>query len=266
MEQKIELSYTHEESVARLLMTSPANLNAMDQPMAEAFCRAVLELKSRRLRAVVIRGAGRAFSAGGDLAMLKAKASQDFESNRLEMLDFYQSFLGLRKLEVPLICAVHGYAVGAGFCFAAACDIRLGDVTASFAAPFTRLGLHPGMGGSFFLPRTLGFAAANDLMLTGRRLSAAEALSLGFLSRVVEPGKLEKAIEEVVDGILMGGPEATAALIRSQRDYQQEELASALEREAFEQAASYARPEFLTGLEAVGCKRAPEWPSKSSVG
>jgi enoyl-CoA hydratase len=231
----------------------------MDEAMASAFRQARHSLVGERLRAVVIAGQGRAFSAGGDLAMLSAKASKDFETNRREMLEFYSSFLGLRELEVPLLCALQGHVVGAGFCFAAACDLRVADVTAQFAAPFTRLGLHPGMGGSFFLPRSLGSEVARDLMLTGRRLRASEALSLGFLSRVVSEGGLESAVEQMLEEVLSGAPQATRAMLRSQREQERAALLLALDQEATQQAQCYARAEFLAGLNALSQKRRPDW-------
>ena len=256
---KLSLTWTHQQRVARLTMTSPENLNAMDEAMAEAFREVRPLLMSERLRAVVVSGQGRAFSAGGDLAMLYAKAKKDVETNRREMLEFYRSFLGLRDLEVPLVCALRGHAVGAGFCFAAACDLRVADETARFAAPFTRLGLHPGMGGSFFLPRGLGSEAARDLMLSGRRMDAAEARSLGFLSALVAEEELEQAVESLLEGVLQGAPQAVKALLHSQREVERPALEEALSREAAEQAACYARPEFLEGLDAVSQKRSPSW-------
>ncbi len=264
IDRKISLSRTHDGRVARLCMTSPDNLNAMDDGMAAAFRQALAHLQDQPLRALVISGQGRAFSAGGDLAMLRAKADKSQETNQREMLEFYQSFLGLRDLATPLVVALQGHAVGAGFCFAAACDLRLADTSAQFAAPFTRLGLHPGMGGSFFLPRSLGSEPARDLMLTGRRMGAEEALRLGFLSRLVEPQGLEAALEEALTGILAGAPLATRALLRSQREAEREPLQRCLEREAVEQAECYARPEFLEGVEALATRRPPRWDDATS--
>lgn len=240
-------------------MTSPQNLNAMDEAMAEAFRKVRPLLAGEQLRAVVVSGQGRAFSAGGDMAMLYAKATRDFETNRRDMMEFYCSFLGLRDLEVPLLCALQGHAVGAGFCFAAACDLRVADRTAQFAAPFTRLGLHPGMGGSYFLPRSLGSEVARELMLTGRRLGAEQARSLGFLSTVVAEGSLSAAVDEVLEGVLLGAPLATRAFLRNQRQAEQPQVEAALRREAAEQAECYRRPEFLKGLDALSQKRSPDW-------
>lgn len=259
MSTKIRLDWTHNGKVAQLCLTSPQDLNAMDDAMALAFRKAYTELAVSSPRVVVVSGEGRAFSAGGNLDMLRAKANQDWEANRQAMLEFYKAFLCLRQLDVPLVCCLHGHVVGAGFCFAAACDIRIADKSAQFAVPFTRLGLHPGMGGSFFLPRTLGRGVATDLILTGRRMSAEEAWTVGFLSKLRPVGELEHARDSVIDSILAGAPEATRAYVHYRRELDRIELEEALGKEAEEQASCYARPEFLEGLEAVALKRQPPW-------
>ena len=259
MKSKILVRHSEGGQVAHLTLNSPNNLNAMDLEMAEAFRQVSADMKASPPRVVVISAEGRAFSAGGDLAMLKAKAEKDHETNRREMMEFYLSFLGLRDLNVPLVCAIQGHAVGAGFCFAAACDVRVADESALFAAPFTRLGLHPGMGGSFFLPRSLGSELARELVLTGRRLNAADALRAGFLTRVVGLGSLLHAAEEIVEGVLKGAPHATRSLLANERERERAAVQAALEQEAQEQALSYARPEFLEGVQALCDRRNPQW-------
>ena len=242
-------------------MTSPDNLNAMDEEMANAFRQAQASLQGRQLRALVIRGEGRAFSAGGDLVMLREKAKLDPQTNAQKMREFYASFLGLRELNVPLICVLQGHAVGAGFCFSAACDIRIGADDVKFSAPFTRLALSPGMGGSFFLPRSLGTERARQMILTGRRMEGVEALTCGFLSRIVSPEGLEAALEAEIESILKAAPVATRAYLKAERDSAADGLEIALEREAREQAECYSRPEFLEGVNALIEKRRANWPN-----
>lgn len=257
---KLTLTLTHEDRVAHLTLSSPENLNAMDLAMAESFKAATRHLEGlEQIRAVVIKGQGRAFSAGGDLAMLKRKASESVEKNRADMRDFYASFLGLRDLNVPLVCALHGHVVGAGFCFAAACDIRLAADTVLLAAPFTRLALHPGMGGSYFLPRAFGESVAKELMLSGRRMDAQEALQRGFLSAVTEPEELSEALEKFLQNLLKSAPMATRAMIGNERLSHREGLERALATEANEQALCYNRDEFLVGVEALMNKQSPPW-------
>lgn len=258
--KKLRIEEGQGSEVVHLVLNSPGNLNAMDLEMAHAFQRAGEQLRSNdSLRVIVVRGEGRAFSAGGDLEMLRLKAEKTLGENEREMMDFYRSFLGLRDLNVPLVCALHGHVVGAGFCFAASCDIRVGDDTALMAAPFTRLALHPGMGGSYFLPRAFGSEVARELVLTGRRMNAEEAYRHGFLAHLTEAGKVSEAIDKVVRGILKGAPLATRAVIEEQRSQEAEMLTAHLRKEAREQARCYARQEFLDGVTALQKKQSPPW-------
>jgi enoyl-CoA hydratase/carnithine racemase len=263
-ENTLLIEKSHQNRVAHLVLNTPENLNAMSLGMAQAFRDAGDQLADLPdLRAVVIRGNGRAFSAGGDLKMLRLKADNSIPQNRREMLWFYRSFLGLRDLLVPLVCALHGHVVGAGFCFSAACDVRIADKTALFSAPFTRLALHPGMGGSYFLPLNLGRSVANDLMLTGRRMNGQEAADHGFVTGLAELGELSELLEKTLERLLKSAPLATRALLQSQRLRQQDELERTLEGEATEQAQCYARPEFVAGVEALMKKEPPPWsPTK----
>ena len=257
----LNIDFSYRRQVATLTLNSPQNLNAMDLRMAASFreAKALLQDRSEGLRAVMIRGEGRAFSAGGDLEMLRLKAEKSVAQNETEMMEFYLSFLGLRSLNVPLICLLHGHVVGAGFCFSAACDIRLAADDTKLAAPFTRLALHPGMGGSYFLARSLGTEVARELMLTGRRMGAEEALRRGFVCQVTAPGELTEAGKRVAESLLNSAPEATKALLVSERQREEETVMSTLRREAKEQALCYARPEFLAGIEALQQKAPPPW-------
>lgn len=256
---RVELS--HQNRVARLVMTSPANLNAMDEAMARAYrqARTALEESELPLRLVVVEGEGRAFSAGGDLEMLKVKADKSVELNEKEMMEFYLSFLGLRDLNLPILALLQGHVVGAGFCFSAACDLRVAASDALFAAPFARLALHPGMGGSYFLARALGSEVARELMLTGRRMPAEEAYQRGYVSCVVEKEALSEAANTLITQVLGSAPEAVRATLRGERERERPALEQALAREAREQALCYARPEFLAGIEALQKKTAPPW-------
>lgn len=241
------IEYTLREGWGELLFNDPARLNAMGEAMAAEFRSLYARLRVETPRCLILTGAGRAFSAGGDLDMLEAKRRVSVEENRRLMLEFYASFLDLLRLEIPLIAAIHGHAVGAGMVLACACDIRLAEPDARLGFPFARLGLHPGMGATWFVPR-----AAAEMLLTGRMVDAEEGLRLGLLTRIASP-VLEEA-RAVAAGVVAGGPEAVRATLRSLR-HPPASLQEALEREAHEQALSYARPEFAEGLRAALEKR-----------
>jgi enoyl-CoA hydratase/carnithine racemase len=234
----------------------------MGEEMAQEFRSVVakLALRKRELGAIILTGSGKAFSAGGDLAMLDAKRALSTEENRIRMREFYEAFLGIRDLEVPLIAAIQGPAIGAGMCLATACDLRVASETATLGFTFVRLGLHPGMGATYFLPRVVGVAAAGELLLTGRVISAAEAYRLGLVSEVTKPDETLPAAERLAQEIMRGGPECIRQLLGSLRAGPTS-LEESLEREARTQAMNYGSKEFAAGLSAVREKRAVQFRS-----
>ncbi len=244
------------DGVGIITLNDPDSLNAMSEAMASDF-RAVVETlrpKAKDLCALILTGAGRAFSAGGDLKMLDGKRALSGEANRLLMLGFYDSFLSLRDLGVPLIAAINGAAVGAGLCVASACDIRLAATGAKLGFTFVRLGLHPGMGATYFLPKVIGHAHAAELLLTGRVVEADYALRIGLVSRVVAPDQVLPEARAIAAELREGGPEAIRQLLESIRN-PQATLDQALQREALCQAVNYGGEEFAEGVKAVMEKR-----------
>lgn len=130
---------------ATITFNDPDRLNALSLEMAAVFPQIIDELKSQSdLRCVVLTGAGRAFSAGGNLDMIAEKKHKTAEQNTEEMLQFYSSFLCIRDLPVPTIAAINGHAIGAGLCVALACDLRVASESAKLGVNFTKLGLSPG--------------------------------------------------------------------------------------------------------------------------
>src|SRR5205085_113880 len=122
----------------------------------------------RTVRVVVVTGEGSAFCSGGDTSWIVSEPDANVDDLRTRMMAFYQAWLSIRSLEVPTIAAVNGPAIGAGLCLALACDLRYASASARVAAPFVRLGMHPGMAATWLLPEVVGPAAARDLLLTGR--------------------------------------------------------------------------------------------------
>ena len=240
----------------RITFNDPANLNAMGEDMAAEFVALVEKIRVEHsgCRCIIMTGAGRAFSAGGNLEMLERKQQLSEAENQRLMLKFYHSFLGILSLNVPLVAAINGHAIGAGLCLAAACDVRVASDQAKFGVTFTRLGLHPGMGGTFFLPRVLGYAAAAELMLSGRVVDAAEAMRIGLVSKVVPSADLMSQAEALASEIASCGPEANRAVLQTLRAGSTT-LAAALERESSCQSLSYKSAEFKEGVRAAIEKR-----------
>ncbi|WP_326794466.1 crotonase/enoyl-CoA hydratase family protein [Streptomyces sp. NBC_01808] len=195
------------------------------------------------VRAVVLTGAGSAFSTGGDIAAMAA-GDDGFGGPPHRQLDGYRR--GIQRLtralygcEVPLIAAVNGPAVGAGCDLALLCDLRLAATDAFFAASFVRLGLVPGDGGAWLLPRAVGAARAAEMLLTGDRVDAATALDWGLVSRVLPPGELLAAAQELAARVAARPPHAVRMAKRLLREAQRQDLDSVLELSAALQAVAH---------------------------
>ncbi|MCB0338795.1 MAG: enoyl-CoA hydratase/isomerase family protein [Bdellovibrionales bacterium] len=243
------------KTVGKITFHDPDHLNAMGEDMADEFKKVIDGLKgNRNLRALILTGAGRAFSAGGHLNMLEDKTKLSGEENRIRMLEYYRSFLGMLDLSIPLVAAINGHAIGAGLCVACACDVRVCAQSAKLGFTFTRLGLHPGMGATYFLPRLIGISAASELMLTGRVIDAKRASEIGLVSEVVGDNLALTRALEIAEEISLCGPEANRQLLQTLRSGTGS-LTQALEREASSQAINYASPEFKEGVRAAIEKR-----------
>jgi enoyl-CoA hydratase len=177
------------------------------------------------------------------------------------MLAFYNSFLCILDLKVPLIAAINGAAVGAGLCVACACDFRVASDTTKLGFTFVKLGLHPGMGATYFVPRIVGASVATELLLTGRVIDAQEALRLGVVSRVCGADKVMEEARAIATEILSCGPEATGQLLQTMRG-DPTYLTQTLDREASCQSVNYASAEFAEGVAAIKEKRSARF-SKS---
>ncbi|MCB0905178.1 MAG: enoyl-CoA hydratase/isomerase family protein, partial [Actinobacteria bacterium] len=147
----------HEPGIAHVVLSNPDQRNAMSAAMTQAWSLAMSELAELPgLRAVLVSGEGKAFCAGGDLGWLAEGGSEGIAVLSRRMDDFYSQWLSVTELSVPTIAYLDGPAVGAGAAVALACDIRWAGPRARFSVPFTRLGLHSGMGTTYLLPHAVG--------------------------------------------------------------------------------------------------------------
>lgn len=249
--------------IATLTFQDPERHNAMSRAMGGALKARIDSLKEdRSLRAVLLTGAGRAFSAGGDLGMLvdlaqRASAGRALQETREQMREFYGLFLSVRTLACPTIAAVNGHAIGAGLCVALACDLRVASTHARLALNFTRLGVHPGMAATWTLPRLVGPARAAELLYTGRTLSAEEAERMGMLNRAVAPEEVLSEARELARAVAASGPQAVRGVKRSLANSAHAELDAQLQLEATLQAACFASRDAAEGLDALRERRDP---------
>ena len=190
------LSIEVEGEIGTLTLNRPDALNAMSPEMIGELTIASAWLADRApLRGLIVTGAGdRAFSAGGDVNWFKGGVEDpevDLPADvRRGAEVLHQAIVDFRRIPYPVIGAINGVAAGAGFSLALMCDLRIASATASFVVAYGRIGASPDGGMSYFLPRVVGPAKALELMLTDPLLSAPEALELGLVSEIVEPGEL----------------------------------------------------------------------------
>lgn len=261
---KIQVT-VEDEGIATLLLNDPDSRNAMTPDMGEQMVAAVEQLRAdRSVRVVLVTGAGAAFSAGGNLAMLARDAglgdgADGAPSMKGSPRDFYARFLSIRRLEVPTIAVINGHAIGAGLCFALGCDMRIAARDAKMGMTFTRLGIHPGMGATHLLPRLVGSAVACELLFGGRVFDAAEAARLGIVNRVVNRDDLGAAARQMAEEIASAGPIAVRMTKRAIYQGLTHTLDESLELESLQQGITFGTEDAREGIRALMEKRAPRF-------
>jgi enoyl-CoA hydratase len=200
---------TPRDGVAVLLLDDPARYNALTSGLVQDLKDALSAIRHDRfVRVVVITGAGKGFCAGANMAGGDEPPPAARDRGPVGHIQFMQEhlaemILAIHELPQPVIAAVHGGAVGGGLAVSLACDLRVASEDAYFAAHFIRVGLSScDVGCSYLLPRFVGPTRAAELMLTGRRFTAAEAMSFGLLNRVVPAEDLLDAALDLADGIV----------------------------------------------------------------
>jgi enoyl-CoA hydratase/carnithine racemase len=217
------------------------------------------------VRVVVVTGAGKAFSSGGDLGMLARDAGLEADGGPTMAgapRDFYVRYLAVRSLPMPTIAAMNGHAIGAGLCFALACDLRVAVEDAKMGMTFTKLGIHPGMGATFFLPRLVGTARACELFFTGRVFDAREAERIGIVNRAVARDEFPGAVRALAAEIAGAGPVAVRMVKKSIYRGVEHSLDDMLEFESLQQGITFQTEDAREGIRAIREKRAPRFPGR----
>ncbi|MBC7541902.1 MAG: enoyl-CoA hydratase/isomerase family protein [Candidatus Sericytochromatia bacterium] len=198
------------DGVGQILFDRPASLNALDADVLQRFWDlSVQATTDPAVRVITMRGAGKAFTAGGDVAaMAKCPASQRQALFHRMVSMLHEGLSVLLRSGKPVIAGVRGVAAGAGFSLALASDLVVAARDARFTMAYTKMGLTPDGGGSFFLPRVVGQHRAMELMLTNRMLNADEALAWGVANRLCEPAALESTLQAWAAELAAGPAEA----------------------------------------------------------
>ena len=255
------LIYEQNEGIVTLTINRPEERNALsDDLIFNAFMDAADRInKDNSVRCVILTGKGKAFSAGGNVKHMKDKEGL-FAGTPTELRQGYRH--GIQKiplafynLEVPTIAAVNGPAVGAGCDLACMCDIRIAGKSAKFAESFVKLGIIPGDGGAWFLPRTIGRSRAAELTFTGEMIDADTALDWGMVSQVVEDDDLMAAALDLAGRIAKNPPHALRLSKKLMREGEHTRLDSLLEMSAAFQALSHYTEDHAEAIDAFFEKR-----------
>ncbi|HEX7113878.1 MAG TPA: crotonase/enoyl-CoA hydratase family protein [Steroidobacter sp.] len=241
--------------VVTLTMNQPERRNPLTGNNAIAELLAAIDRvhEDTQVRCVILTGAGSAFCAGGDIREMKRQAQP--EVGELKIRHAYRTgiqrlTLSPYNLEVPVIAAVNGPAIGAGLDLACMCDIRIASEKASFAESFVRLGIIPGDGGAWLLPRIVGPARAAELAFTGDPIDAQQALAWNLVSRVVPHEELMSTARELAGRIARNASHGLRLTKRLMRESVHSRLDTVLELSAAFQAISHKTSEHLEAVEA----------------
>jgi 2-(1,2-epoxy-1,2-dihydrophenyl)acetyl-CoA isomerase len=251
------------DRIATLTLNRPDRLNALLPSMRGAFDEALARAGEPGVKVLVLRGAGRAFCAGGDIPWMAQAMAEGRWSEMEALLDLGSSVAyALAMLPKPVVAVVQGAAAGAGMSLALCADLRLATPEARFSMGFAKIGLHPDWGGSVALSRLLNPAVAAELLFLGDGLTAEQAQALGLVNQLIPADRLEAAIESLC-GRLAAGPSETfarikATLLRNQ-GLDADRLRTRLEAEGAQMKAAMRHPDAKEGLAAFLEKRSPRF-------
>ncbi|RJL33515.1 enoyl-CoA hydratase/isomerase family protein [Bailinhaonella thermotolerans] len=251
------------DGVVVLTLNVPDRRNAMTDELTGAWREAMADLAAdREARCVVVTGAGSAFCSGGDLGWIAEGNTRTVPELRDRMLGFYRTWLAIGELEMPTIAAINGAAVGAGLCFALACDLLYAADDAKLLVPFTSLGIHPGMAATHLLPKAAGIGVAREMLLTGRTVTGAEAAALGLVNRAFPKDRVLAEALEVASRIAAKGPVATRLTKVALAGGGHPTLDAALRWESLAQPVTMASEDLVEGLAAQRERRAPKFTGR----
>jgi enoyl-CoA hydratase len=244
--------------VGVLLLNRPEQLNALSDELMDELVTALGELdRDDGVRCIVLGGSERAFAAGADIGELaRSSAIELYYQRRVERWD------AIRSLWTPLVAAVSGYCLGGGCELAMSCDLIVASETAQFGQPETGLGIIPGAGGTQRLTRAVGKALAMDVVLSGRRLSAREALQAGLVARVVAKEAWLEEAKRIAGEIAAKGPVANRLAKESVDRAYETPLAAGLESERRALYLAFASEDAEEGLTAFTEKRKPDFKGR----
>ncbi len=248
--------------VATLTLNRPERLNAISGPMLEQLSERLLELDAdREVRVIVITGAGRGFCAGLDLQDAASGGGIGAGGSNIPAeLDIRSAPpVVLHGIDTPTLCSLNGGAAGYGMDLALGCDMRIASERGKLAAAFTRRGVLPESGGTWLLPRMIGWAKAAEVIFTGRTLSAEQCLELGLVNRVVPHEELAAATRALAHEVAASAPLAVRAAKRMMRAGLSEEFDNHVQHVFLQLVPLFRTKDFREGMMAFLEKREPDF-------
>lgn len=253
------INYETKESAAWITLNRPDKLNSFNEKMhAELLASLETADKDEQIRAIVITGAGRAFSAGQDLA----EVDETTDYGNLLKDRYNPIIMKMAECKKPIIAAVNGTAAGAGFSLALAADFRLVSEKAVFLNAFVHIGLVPDSGNTYYLPRMIGHAKAMELMALGEKISAEEAQQLGLTTKIISPENWERDVSAFTAKIATMPTKAIVMIKSNLIDSWNSNLVEVLDAEAKTQRLAGQSADHREGVQAFMEKRTPVFHGK----
>lgn len=254
------LSLEHRGAAAWIWMNRPERHNAFDETLIADLHQAFVTLDADdTVRVIVLAGQGRSFSAGADLNWMKRQGAASAEQNLADARRLAALFRSIAHCRTPTLARVHGAALGGGLGLAAACDICVASTAAQFATSEVRFGIVPAAISPYVI-RAIGERQASRYFQTAERLGALRAHEIGLVHEVAEPEALDSVVQQLVDALLAGGPQAQAAATDLIRAVAHRAVDDTLVDDTARRIATLrATPEAHEGLSAFLDKRPPRW-------
>ncbi len=254
--------YDVRDSIATITLNRAENRNSMTEEVLDGFVASIARAKEDiSLRCVVITGKGKCFCAGADFKSGAQRGGADVPPNE-RSFGMYQPFLSVLDIDVPVVGALNGHAIGGGMGLALVCDLRVANQEAKYGVNFTKLGLHPGMATTYLLPRLVGLPKAAELIMTGRIITGAEAAEMGLANYAVAPDEVWEKAWSLAQEIAACAPIANRWAKRSlygNLDWNPEKAARA---EAELQSRTIETDDFKEGVSALLEKRTPNFQNR----
>ena len=249
------------EGIATITLNRPDKLNAFIGHMRRDLAEALEHAGSDRgVKVVILTGAGRAFCSGGDIAFMAELMERRDSDEFSRILGAGRRVItAIRSMTKPVIASINGPAAGAGFNLALACDLRIASNTATFTQSFSKVGLHPDWGGTYFLPRLVSPNKACEMFFLGESIDAAEALRLNIVNRVVAPEELEAATLELAERLRAAPPIVVAAVKQAVYMSGESDLEEMLRYEVEAQLRCFDSDDGHEGVRAFFEKRDPRF-------